>query len=373
MGHTDVVPVNPDGWTPRPVRRRGRRRRSCGAAARSTCSTSPRRGGRVPPPRRQRASRPRARSSTSRSPTRRPSGRGARDWLRRARARRGLRRLRAHRVGRVPDADARTGRGCPVIVGEKGTFWSKITVRGTPGHGVAAVPHRQRARHRGRGRAADRRVPARRRSIHEHVAAASSKGMATSPPEIATRSSTPTASTSSVRRAAARHRPASRTRARTRRSRRRSCTAARRRTSSPTASSSRSTSARCPVRPATTCRGMLARRSAISPTRSRSSRTTTRRPRRRIDTPLWDSLAPRHRAARARARRSCPFLMVGGDRQPLLPAGRRRSATASGCSARGSRSRTTPRCSTATTSASTRSRSRLSEQLWEAVARDLVG
>ena len=28
MGHTDVVPVNPDGWTPRPVRRRARRRPS---------------------------------------------------------------------------------------------------------------------------------------------------------------------------------------------------------------------------------------------------------------------------------------------------------------------------------------------------------
>ena len=30
MGHTDVVPVNPDGWSPRPVRRRADRRRGVG-------------------------------------------------------------------------------------------------------------------------------------------------------------------------------------------------------------------------------------------------------------------------------------------------------------------------------------------------------
>ena len=31
MAHTDVVPVNPDGWTQRPVRRRGDRRRGVGS------------------------------------------------------------------------------------------------------------------------------------------------------------------------------------------------------------------------------------------------------------------------------------------------------------------------------------------------------
>ena len=45
MGHTDVVPVNPDGWSHDPfggeLINDGRTR--CGAAARSTCSTSPRR------------------------------------------------------------------------------------------------------------------------------------------------------------------------------------------------------------------------------------------------------------------------------------------------------------------------------------------
>ncbi len=31
MGHTDVVPVNPDGWRARSVRRRARRRRGVGS------------------------------------------------------------------------------------------------------------------------------------------------------------------------------------------------------------------------------------------------------------------------------------------------------------------------------------------------------
>ena len=50
------------------------------------------------------------------------------------------------------------GTRLPVLVGEKGTFWSKLTVRGTPGPRIAAVPHRQRAGHRGRGGAPPRVV-----------------------------------------------------------------------------------------------------------------------------------------------------------------------------------------------------------------------
>ena len=49
------------------------------------------------------------------------------------------------------------------MVEEKGTYWSKLTVRGTPAT-RRAVPDRQRARHRGRGRAPARRVPGPSRS-----------------------------------------------------------------------------------------------------------------------------------------------------------------------------------------------------------------
>ena len=61
------------------------------------------------------------------------------EHLRRARARRGDGRLRRHRGRRLPDADA-TGPRLPVIVGEKGSYWCRITVRGTPGH--ASQPFR---------------------------------------------------------------------------------------------------------------------------------------------------------------------------------------------------------------------------------------
>ena len=51
-----------------------------------------------------------------------------------------------------------TGPRLPVMVDEKGTYWSKHHGARDAGSRVAAVPHRQRARHRGRGGA-----PARRR------------------------------------------------------------------------------------------------------------------------------------------------------------------------------------------------------------------
>ena len=207
---------------PRPVRRRGRSRASCGAAARSTCSTSPRRrrspSGGSPTA----GSRPRARSSTSRSPTRSRRACGAptgcsqherdavfADYV-----------LTESGGIQVPTAD---GVRLPVLVGEKGTYWSKIHVHGTPGHGsqpfhtdnalvTAAEVVRRIAEYRPAG--ADPRRVAR---LH--------RGPATSIPisrrccSIPRRSTTPSSTSRSGSRARS-------TRARTPRSRRRSRTAA---------------------------------------------------------------------------------------------------------------------------------------------------
>ncbi len=48
----------------------------------------------------------------------------------------------------------------PVLTAEKGTFWSKLRVRGTPGHGSQPHRSRQRGRHRVRGGAAPGGAPA---------------------------------------------------------------------------------------------------------------------------------------------------------------------------------------------------------------------
>ena len=76
----------------------------------------------------------------------------------RPRARRGLRRLRAHRVGRLPDPVA----GRPSPPGARGGEGHVLDQDPGPGHAwarLAALPHRQRARDRGRGGPPDRRVP----------------------------------------------------------------------------------------------------------------------------------------------------------------------------------------------------------------------
>ena len=57
------------------------------------------------------------------------------DHLTRARARRGPGRLRDHRVGRDPGHRRRRRAALPVMVGEKGVNWCTIRVSGTPGHG----------------------------------------------------------------------------------------------------------------------------------------------------------------------------------------------------------------------------------------------
>ena len=161
MGHTDVVPVNPDGWRHDPVRRRAHRRR--GVGPRRGRHAQPHRvdGGRHQAPRRRRASARRARSSTSASPTRRRSARYGADHLVEHEARRRARRLRDHRVGRHPDPEPDAGCKLPVIVGEKGSHWCTLRVTGTPGPRLAALQDRQRAGQGGRGRAPPRRVRAR--------------------------------------------------------------------------------------------------------------------------------------------------------------------------------------------------------------------
>ena len=60
-----------------------------------------------------------------------------------------------------------TGLKLPVIVAEKGSCWVKLRVRGTPGHGSPAVQDRQRPRHGRPRRAAPRRVRARAPQIHD--------------------------------------------------------------------------------------------------------------------------------------------------------------------------------------------------------------
>ena len=178
---------------PRPVRRRDRRRLRVGPRRGRHAQPHRVAGGRVPPPRRQRV-----------------PAQGHADLPR------GRRRGGAGRVGRATGCSTtsatrstpttcspsragsrsrrRTGTRLPVLVGEKGTFWSKLRVRGTPGPRVAAVPHRQRARHRGRGGAPHRRVPSRETQIHDVVAPLRRRAR-TSIPSSPPRCSTPTSST----------------------------------------------------------------------------------------------------------------------------------------------------------------------------------
>ena len=156
---------------------------------------------------------------------------------------------------------------------------------------VAAVPHRQRARHRGRGRAPHRRVPAadpdpRRRG------AGSSRACGYPTRDHATRSSTPTASRDALAELPLGHGAA---RARVHAHHVRADGRARRhedeRDPRPGRARGRHPHA-ARARPATSAIAHAARR-ARRPRRrrSRSSRTTTPSTASPIDTPLWDSLA----------------------------------------------------------------------------------
>ena len=119
---------------PRPVRRRRRRRLRVGSRRGRHAQPHRLAGGRVPPSRRQRVP-AQGHADLPRGRRRGGARHVGRRLAARPRARRDLRRLRAHRVGRVPDPVRRRARACPVLVAEKGTFWTKIRVHGTPGHG----------------------------------------------------------------------------------------------------------------------------------------------------------------------------------------------------------------------------------------------
>ena len=119
-------------------------------------------------------------------------------------------------------------------------------------------------------------------------------------------------------------------------------------------------------------RDAASRRSATSPTASSIESNDDPSTASPIDTPLWDSLVARHRPAGRGTRRSCrsSWSAAPTTGSSVAPA---RSATGSALFSRAARrSRTTPRCSTATTSGSTSESLGLSEQLWEAVAHDLL-
>ena len=135
MGHTDVVPVNPEGWTRDPFggELSGRRR---GVGSRRDRHAQPHGvdGGRLPPARHARV--PAARRPHLLRRRRRGGGQRARRAVDgRPRARRDPGRLRAHRERRAALAGRARRRYVGVNVGEKGVAWRRLRVRGTPGHG----------------------------------------------------------------------------------------------------------------------------------------------------------------------------------------------------------------------------------------------
>ena len=161
MGHTDVVPVNADGWRHDPfggelidgeVWGRGavdmlNLTASMAVASKHLADV------RVPPE--GHAHLPRA------SPTRRPSAPTAPTTSSSTSA-----TPSSPTTSSPSPAASRcraSARACklPVIVGEKGSYWCTLRVTRHAGARVAAVPHRQRAGEGGRGRAPPRRVPAR--------------------------------------------------------------------------------------------------------------------------------------------------------------------------------------------------------------------
>ena len=353
MGHTDVVPVNADGWSRDPFS--GEIDRRLGVGPRRGRHAQPHRvaGGGVPPARRVGLHSPRARSSTSRSPTRRRSAPGARKWL-----------VEHERDAVYADyvltesggfqMPTPEGSRLPVMVAEKGTYWSKLRVRGTPGHGsqpfrtdnalvTAAEVVRRIAR-----------VPARRRRS-TRSGAGSSRGWTTRP-RSATRSSTRRAPRR-ARRAAARDGAArARVHAHDDRAERR----ARRHEDQrhPRRGRARGRHPHAArARRATTSRAMLAE--ALGDLADQRRDRVERRPVHRV--------ADRH-AVVGRAVAACQRPARRGlgaravphgrrHRQPVLPPRRLRRLRLRAVQPSGSRSRTTPRCSTATTSASTSSRS----------------
>ena len=256
----------------------------------------------------------------------------------------------------------------PVIVGEKGSYWCRITVRGTPGHASqpfrtdnALVTAAEVVR-----RLAEYRPPT---MIHD-TWRDFIEGVDFGPEWNAKLTRRRRRSTTSARssRSGSRARP---TRARTPRSRRRSSHGGTKTNVIPdhveievdirTLPGQRGADVRKLLDDAL---GDLASHVEVTPFDENESTASP------TDTPMWDAMAacrPRWSTDR-RSCRSSPSAPPtrGSSAEPD------RSRTASACSAARSRSRTTPRCSTATTNGSTSTRSCSSTQLWEALAHDFL-
>ena len=203
MGHTDVVPVNPDGWRHDPfggelidgeVWGRGAVDMLNLTASMAVATKRLARDGL--PPRR-------ARSSTWRSPTRRRSAPRRRP-PRRARGRRGAGRLRDHRVRRHPDPQPHR----PEAAGDRGREGQPLGPAAGVGHArprQPAVQDRQRAGHGGRGRPAA--SPSTSRPPRSTTSGASSSRAWSTPTSWSARCSIPTRFVDALRRAAGRHGP----------------------------------------------------------------------------------------------------------------------------------------------------------------------
>ena len=367
MGHTDVVPVNPDGWSRDPFGAEivdgfvwGR-----GAVDMLNLTAS-----QAVAFRRLADSgfRPKGTLIYLAVADEEALGRVGRRLAARPRARRGVRRLRAHRVGRVPDPDARRRRGSRCWSARRAPSGRRSRVHGTPGHGSqpfrtdnALVTAAEVVR-----RIAD--VPARRPRSTSRGASSSRgctrardhRGAARAPTSFAgALAELPLGHRAALARVHAHH---VRAHGRARRHQdQRDPRPGRARGRHPHAAR---------VRRATTRPRCCATRSATSPTRSRSSRTTIPPTTSPIDTPLWDSLARVERRA-VRGVGAGAVAHGGRHRQPVLPARRRGRLRLRAVLAAPRRTRTSPRCSTATTRRVDQESLALSTQLWEAVARDL--
>ena len=143
---------------PRPVRGRARRRGGLGQRRRRHVEHHSLDGRRLPAPRPERVP-----SEGQPHPGRRRRRGGPRLPRRRLADRARRRRRGADYVitesGGIP-IETPGGRRLPIIVGEKGSCWCRVRVRGRGGPRLDAAPHRQRARHRRRGRPAPRGVQA---------------------------------------------------------------------------------------------------------------------------------------------------------------------------------------------------------------------
>ena len=352
----------------RSVRRRDHRRRGLGPRRGRHAEPHRDDGGRVPRSSRVPASRRAARSSTSRSPTRRTSARGApstcceheRDAVQ-----------ADYVVTEAGGFQMPTPQGprLPVIVGEKGSYWCRITVRGTPGHASqpfrtdnALVTAAEIVR-----RLAEYRPPTMIHDTWRRFIEGVDFG-----PEWNAQLARRGHAARLLRGAADRARPpGARVHAHDVRADDHPRRHQDQRDSRPRRDRGRHPHAARPARRPTSAR--------CSPTRSAISRAhveitpfdeneSTSSP---TDTPMWDAMGRvSSHAGRGLGAGAVPHRRR--HRRAVLPARRARSRTASACSAASSRSTTTRRCSTATTSASTSNRSCSRPSLWDGLARDLA-